>query len=564
MSTFRILGNIADVLGHRIFPGTIEVENGKIRAILREENRQFDRTILPGFVDAHVHIESSMLVPTEFARLATVHGTVAAVSDPHEIANVLGISGVRFMLENAAKTPFEIAFGAPSCVPATDFETAGAKLSAREIRELFDGDGISFLSEVMNVPGVLAEDADVLEKIQIARNLGRPVDGHAPGLCGEEARCYAAAGITTDHECSTLEEAQDKLAAGMHILIREGSAAKNFQALHPLIASDGDRCMFCSDDKHPDDLAKGHIDALVRRAVALGYDPMQVLPIACVNPVVHYGLKVGLLRVGDRADFIVVNNLREFQVQQTYCHGVLVAKEGKPVLPSVAVAPINRFVAREKQIEEFGLAATDSMVRFIEAIDGQLITREQHVSPTIQDGAIVADVDRDLLKLAVVNRYADVPPVVVLICNFGLQRGAIASSVAHDSHNIVAVGTTDAELCAAVNAVIRSQGGIAVAEGNTIDLLPLPVAGLMSTKDGYLVAHRYAELDRRAKQLGSTLSAPLMTLSFMALLVIPDLKLSDRGLFSGKAFAFVPFAVDRALGSVTSGDPISNPSICPH
>lgn len=543
MSNFRISGNIVDVLGRRIFPGTIEVENGQIRAIFPEDNRAGDRAILPGFIDAHVHIESSMLVPTEFARLATVRGTVAAVCDPHEIANVLGLDGVRFMLENAAKTPFAMAFGAPSCVPATGFETAGARLSAREIRELFDRHEVSFLSEMMNVPGVLAGDAEVLEKIQIARTFGKPTDGHAPGLRGEEAQRYAAAGMTTDHECSTLAEARDKLATGMHILIREGSAAKNFQALHSLMASDRDRCMFCSDDKHPDDLAKGHIDELVRRAVAWGYDPLEVLQIACVNPVLHYGLTVGLLRVGDRADFIVVNNLREFQVQQTYCHGILVAKEGKALLPSVPVKPINRFAAKEKQIEDFRLAATGAIVRVIEAIDGELITRELHVNPTLENGQIVADVDRDLLKLTVINRYADVPPAIALIRNFGLQRGAIASSVAHDSHNIVAVGTTDAELCAAVNAVIGAKGGIVVVEGNSVEMLPLPVAGLMSDADGYCVADRYAELDRRAKQLGSTLSAPFMTLSFMALLVIPDLKLSDRGLFSGKTFHFVPLTV---------------------
>ena len=544
MSTFSVSGNIVDIFQQTIFPGTVLIEGGRIRSITRQEGRRYDHYLLPGFVDAHVHIESSMLVPSEFARLATVHGTVAAVSDPHEIANVLGLTGVRFMLANAAQTPFEIAFGAPSCVPATPFETAGAELSASEIRQLFEQDGISYLSEVMNVPGVLAGEPEVREKIQIARELGLPIDGHAPGLRGDQARRYAGAGIATDHECCTLSEARDKLAAGMKILIREGSAAKNYEALHPLTDSHPDQCMFCSDDKHPDDLVSGHINELVRRSVALGYDVMKVLQIACVNPVLHYGLNVGLLRIGEPADLLVANNLREFAVQRTYCKGILVAEEGKALLPSVPVEPVNHFATSEKTVADFRLRESGSTARVIEAVDGQLMTLERHVPAPIRDGEIASDIERDILKIAVVNRYADTTPAVALIKNFGLKRGALAESVAHDSHNIVAVGTTDSELCAAVNALIRAQGGIAAVEGNSVDVLPLPVAGLMSAEDGYKVAQRYYRLDAKAKQLGSTLWAPLMTLSFMALLVIPDLKLSDKGLFSGKEFHFVPLWVD--------------------
>ncbi len=544
MSTFSVSGNIVDIFQQTIFPGTVLIEGGRIRSITRQEGRRYDHYLLPGFVDAHVHIESSMLVPSEFARLATVHGTVAAVSDPHEIANVLGLTGVRFMLANAAQTPFEIAFGAPSCVPATPFETAGAELSASEIRQLFEQDGISYLSEVMNVPGVLAGEPEVREKIQIARELGLPIDGHAPGLRSDQARRYAGAGIATDHECCTLSEARDKLAAGMKILIREGSAAKNYEALHPLIDSHPDQCMFCSDDKHPDDLVSGHINELVRRSVALGYDVMKVLQIACVNPVLHYGLNVGLLRIGEPADLLVANNLREFAVQRTYCKGILVAEEGKALLPSVPVEPVNHFATSEKTVADFRLRESGSTARVIEAVDGQLMTLERHVPAPIRDGEIASDIERDILKIAVVNRYADTTPAVALIKNFGLKRGALAESVAHDSHNIVAVGTTDSELCAAVNAVIRAQGGIAAVEGNSVEVLPLPVAGLMSAEDGYKVAQRYYRLDAKAKQLGSTLRAPLMTLSFMALLVIPDLKLSDKGLFSGKEFHFVPLWVD--------------------
>ncbi|MGK7927725.1 MAG: adenine deaminase [Spirulina sp.] len=544
MTRFNISGNIADIFQQKIFPATVAIEDGRIRAIIPEAGRHYDRYILPGFIDAHVHIESSMLVPSEFARLATVNGTVAAVSDPHEIANVSGLAGIRFMLANAAKTPFEIAFGAPSCVPATPFETAGAELGDREIRQLFQRDRLSYLSEVMNVPGVLARDPQVMGKINLAREFGLPIDGHAPGLQGEEVRSYASAGITTDHECRTLSEARDKLAVGMKIVIREGSAAKNYDALHPLIDSHPDRCMFCSDDKHPDDLVKGQIDELVRRSVALGYDVMKVLQIACLNPVLHYHLNVGLLRVGDPADLIVVNNLTDFAVRQTYCHGILAAKEGKALLPSVSVQPINHFATSLKKVEDFRLPARGSTVRAIAAMDGQIFTEERKVRPRVERGEIASDRDRDLLKIAVVNRYADTPPAVALIQNFGLKRGAIASSVAHDSHNILAVGTTDEELCTVVNAIIGARGGIAAIEGNTLEILPLPVAGLMSGEDGYEIARRYAHLDAFAKQLGSPLSAPFMTLSFMALLVIPDLKLSDRGLFSGQKFQFVSLFID--------------------
>ncbi len=544
MSNFKISGNIVDLCQQTIFPGTVSVEEGYIKEITRESGKHYEEYILPGFVDAHVHIESSMLVPSEFARLATVHGTVAAVSDPHEIANVLGLAGVRFMVENAAQTPFTIAFGAPSCVPATAYETAGAKLTPNDIRLLFEQKYVSYLSEMMNVPGVLAKEPEVMQKMQIAHELGFPIDGHAPGLRGEEVERYGHVGITTDHECLTLAEAQDKLQAGIKILIREGSAAKNFAALHPLIKTDFERCMFCSDDKHPDDLVQGHINELVRRSLAWGYDLMKVLQIACVNPVKHYNLPVGLLQPQDPADFIVVNNLQDLAVQRTYCHGVLVAESGKSLLPSVNIEPLNRFATSPKQVADFKLPASSSTVRVIEALDGQLTTAERHVTALIKDGAIACDLDRDLLKIAVVNRYQNGKPAVALVKNFGLKRGAIASSVAHDSHNIVAVGTTDAEICAAVNQIILHRGGIALAEGNSVEILPLPVAGLMSTGDGYQVAQKYADLEVRAKQLGSTLTAPFMTLSFMALLVIPELKLSDRGLFSSQEFGLVSVSVD--------------------
>lgn len=543
MSALKLSGNIVDVVHRRIFSGTVVIEDGRIRTLQQDDGQHDGRYILPGYVDAHVHLESSLLVPTEFARLATAHGTVAVVSDPHEMANVLGLDGVRFMLDNAAQTPLEVAFGAPCCVPATPFETAGARLSLDDIRQLFEHDGLTYLSEMMDVPGVLSREPEVMAKIRLAQQLGRSVDGHAPDLYGDEAQRYANAGIATDHECSTLQEAHDKLAVGMKILIREGSAAKNYQALHPLIDSHAEQCMLCSDDKHPDDLARGHINTLVRRSIELGHDVMDVLHLACVNPVLHYNLPVGLLRPGDPADCIVVDDLRSFTVRQTYRRGRLVAEAGQGLLPSVAVTPVNHFRATPKRLGDFRLPASGTTARLIVAHDGQLLTSERHVPIPASDGYVTPCVQRDILKLVVVNRYADTPPAVALIHNFGLKRGALASSVAHDSHNVVAVGTTDTELCAAVNAVIHHQGGIAVTEGHDVDILPLPIAGLMSAANGYTVAAHYARLDARAKHLGTPLAAPFMTLSFMTLLVIPTLKLSDRGLFSATADNFVPLWV---------------------
>lgn len=542
---FQLSGNIVDVLTRTIQPGILRVEAGRIQDITYQPGASYDRYLLPGFIDAHIHIESSLLVPTEFARLATIHGTVAAVSDPHEIANVLGLAGVRFMLANARQTPFTIAFGAPSCVPATPFETAGATLSLADLETLFRDDRLTYLSEMMNFPGVLAGDAEVMAKLQLAQRQGRLIDGHAPGLRGDAVQRYAAAQISTDHECFTLAEAEEKLAAGIKILIREGSAAKNYAALHSLIGRYPDRCMFCSDDRHPHDLVQGHMNTLVQRSRQRGYDLMDILQVACVNPVQHYGLPVGLLQVGDPADFIVVTDLEDFAVQQTYCRGQLVAEQGHSCLPFIPVTPINHFAAQPITPDALRIPARGPIVRVIEAMDGQLVTHAREQTALIQGEEVVADRDRDILKLTVVNRYQAAPPAIALIHGFGLQRGAIAASIAHDSHNIVAVGTNDADLCTAVNAVIRSQGGMAVVAGDQVEVLPLPIAGLMSDQDGETVAAHYAHIEARAKALGTPLSAPFMTLSFMALLVIPELKLSDRGLFNSQDFEFVSLFVSE-------------------
>jgi len=530
-----IQGRLVDLHRRRIFPAELVIEAGRIVAI-REIESSPERFLIPGFVDAHVHIESSMLPPSEFARLAVRHGTVATVSDPHEIANVLGVEGIEFMLANARQTPFKFCFGAPSCVPATIFETAGAHLGVDVVAELLARSDIGYLSEVMNWPGVLAGDADMLGKIAAAKAVGKPVDGHAPGLRGADAVKYAAAGIETDHECYTLDEALDKIAAGMLITIREGSAARNFAALEPLLKSHPDRCMLCCDDIHPDSLVRGHIDRLVARAVAGGADVFDVLSAACMRPVEHYRLPVGLLRAGDAADFAIVENLVDFRVLETWIDGACVSRSGVSLLPSVEVTPINRFHASPISASQLRVPARSADVHVIEAYDGQLITG--HLVQTLEpeDGAVPIRPDLDILKIAVVNRYAVAPPAVGFIRGFGLQRGAIASSVAHDSHNIVAVGATDEDLSRAINIIIAARGGVCAVDGSDERLLPLEIAGLMSARDGDEVASRYEEVALFARAFGSKLRDPFMTLSFMALLVIPDLKMSDRGLFSGKSF----------------------------
>ncbi|MFB6279904.1 MAG: adenine deaminase [Salinibacter sp.] len=539
-----VAGHLVDLHGREIRPSIVHVQDGVIDRIVPTDAVP-DRYLLPGFVDAHVHVESAMLPPSEFARAAVVHGTVGTVSDPHEIANVLGVAGVEYMIEDGRPVPFHFAFGAPSCVPATPFETSGAELGPDAVSALLDRDDVPYLSEMMNYPGAINGDPDVLAKIRAAQVRDKPVDGHAPGVRGDDVRQYAAAGIETDHESVAIEEAREKLEAGMTIAIREGSAARNFDELIPLMDEAPDRLMFCSDDRHPDALVDGHIDGLVRRAINRGYDRFDVLRAACVRPVVHYGLDVGLLREGDPADFIVVDDLKSLTVQRTYVEGELVAEAGETNIERTESDIVNRFDAEPVAPEAFRVAAAGEQMRVITAVDNQLVTEEGIVETPIEDGRVVADPGRDLLKLAVVNRYADEPePSVAFVRGFGLEKGALASSVAHDSHNVVAVGTSDDALARAVNAVVRQEGGIsAVAEGTHV--LPLPIAGLMSDESHDVVARRYTRLSNYVQEeLGSPMDAPFMTLSFLALLVIPQLKLSDQGLFDGETFEFVDRFVD--------------------
>jgi adenine deaminase len=541
MFSFSISGNLVDVHQKKIYPAEIKVENGKIVSITSNLKLQTSNYILPGFIDAHVHIESSMLVPSEFAKLAVVHGTVATVSDPHEIANVCGMEGVEFMIENGKTVPFKFNFGAPSCVPATIFETAGAALDSKDVEKLLKRDEIKYLSEMMNFPGVLNEDEEVMRKIVAAHHLLKPVDGHAPGLRGDQAKQYIAAGITTDHECFTKEEALDKLQNGMKIIIREGSAAKNFEALIDLLNDYPNQMMFCSDDKHPDSLVLGHINQLCARAVEKGINVYKVLRAACINPVLHYKLDVGLLRQDDAADFIMVKDLEKFEVLKTFINGEPVAEDGKSKIKTGKSEIINNFSCSKKNAEDFVIRVNrGDKINVIEALDGQLITNKILYEPKVIDGKLESDIEDDILKIVVVNRYKDAPIAKAFINNFKILKGAIASSVAHDSHNIVAVGVDDESICRAVNLVIETQGGISAVDNEKEMVLALPVAGLMSNDDGYKVAASYTAIDKMVKkELGSTLSAPFMTLSFMALLVIPHLKLSDKGLFDGDSFSFV-------------------------
>ena len=539
-NSFTISGQFVDIFTRTIYPATVVVEDGKINKIIKEEHAP-SVNILTGFVDAHVHIESSMLTPTEFARMAVPHGTVATVSDPHEIANVCGKEGVQFMIDNSKKTPFKIFFGAPSCVPATSFESAGATLDAKAVGELLHNKDIWYLSEVMNYPGVLNNDPEVMAKIEAAKRVGKPVDGHAPGLRGSLVEQYANAGITTDHECFTLEEARDKVKFGMYCLIREGSAAKNFEALIDIIRTNPYGVMFCSDDKHPDELVLHHINDHVKRALKKGYDLFDVLRAASIVPVIHYNLPVGLLRTGDAADFIVIDNLQDFNILETYIDGQVVARDGKTFLPHQAETPINNFSAEPVTVGDMQVPAmSPAQIRVIESIDGQLITNEVVANAKIENGFLVSDIENDLLKMVVINRYVPhAKPAVAFIKNFGLKHGALASTVAHDCHNLIAVGVNDEVIAAAINELIKTKGGIAVAsDEQNVQCLPLPIAGLMTDEDGYIVAEKYSQLDKQAKKLGTQLRSPFMTLSFMALLVIPSLKLSDKGLFDGKNFRF--------------------------
>ncbi len=539
MDERTISGFIVDVINQTIKKGILHFKDSKITQIEYSEDVE-NQYIIPGFVDAHIHIESSMMLPSEFARQSVGFGTVACVCDPHEIANVCGIPGVDYMIENAKHAPLKFYFGAPSCVPATEFDSAGAVINAHDVDLLLQRDDIHFLAEMMNYTGVVENDEEVMQKLKAAQRHKKPIDGHAPEIQGDDLKVYAAAGITTDHECMTIDDAEAKLKLGMKVQIREGSAAKNFDTLLPLLKNHKENIMFCSDDKHPDDLLKnGHINTLARRAINQGYDPLQVLRICSLIPIQHYKLDVGLLQVGDDADFVVVKDLETLEVKQTYIKGVKVAENNKALFDSyIPTELINNFQADKLNLEDLKVVPTGNKLKVILVDDGQLFTHSQLVVPKIEHGNLVSDIDQDVLKLVVYNRYRETKPAIGFIKNIGLKRGALASTVSHDSHNIVAVGTSDAEIISAINHLIDSKGGILACDGDELNILPLPVAGLMSAEAGEVIAAQYEKVDSMVKAMGSTLQSPFMTIAFMSLLVIPKLKLSDKGLFDGRTYSF--------------------------
>ncbi|MGI6319548.1 MAG: adenine deaminase [Bacteroidales bacterium] len=536
----KISGYIVDVVAERIFKGSLIISHGKIENIIEDDNIDCQQYIIPGFIDSHVHIESSMLTPANFAHEAIKHGTIACVADPHEIGNVLGIEGVEFMIKNGEQSPMKFFFGAPSCVPATEFETSGAKIDATDIEKLFKEGKVHYLAEMMNYPGVINNDPEVMRKIEIAHKYNKKIDGHAPAITGDDLKKYAQSGITTDHECMSYQEAVEKIGLGMKIQIREGSAAKNFDDLIKLGKTHPQKTMLCSDDKHPDDLIKGHINLLYKRAIDVGISPMEALKICSLNPIKHYGLDVGLLQKGDSADFLLVNNLEELSINEVYIDGEKVFEKGNVLwsVPPLEEMP-NNFQAKKLNVDDLKVEAKSENIRIIEIEDGQLYTKNIIAKAKIEDGYAISDTDEDILKIVVLNRYKPSEPQIAFIKNFGLKKGAIASSIAHDSHNIISVGVDDIDIVNSINSIIEAKGGISVSSSNGTEILPLPIAGLMSNLDAKTVAQKYEELDKLAKQLGTKLSAPFMTLAFMSLLVIPEIKLGDKGLFDCINFSFI-------------------------
>jgi adenine deaminase len=536
---YQVSGNIVDIHNQEIYPGVVIIENNRI-ADIKRENKVFDGYIIPGLVDSHVHIESSMLVPVEFSRMAIKHGTVATVSDPHEIANVVGVKGVEFMIENGKNAKLKFHWGVPSCVPATDFETSGARLDADDIQYLLTQSNVVCLAEMMNFPGVINSTPEILSKINLAVEAGLPVDGHAPGLGGENLMKYIDSGISTDHECTTLDEAIEKVRRGMKILIREGSSAKNFDELAPLVDMFPESIMLCSDDIHPDDLVKGHINRLLKRGIKVGLNLFNLLRAATLNPVLHYNLKVGLLKPGDYADFCIVENLTDFKVRETWVNGEKVfGPSVDETVEPINTTPINNFVAYRVESHQIRVPNTRKNFKAIGVIDGELLTKCVTVQNNHNGEFIEPDLESDILKIIVVNRYRKTQPSVGFVKNFGLKMGAIASSVAHDSHNIIAVGTNDDDILHAIHLLMESKGGIAASYNGEYLLLPLPVAGIMSVESAGKVAEAYLAIDQRAKEYGCKLKAPFMTLSFLALLVIPELKIGDKGLFDVNTFSFI-------------------------
>jgi adenine deaminase len=538
----KVSGKLVDIHTGDIYPACISIKDGKIENI-EKVNSAPNVFIMPGLIDSHIHIESSMVTPGAFAMAAVKHGTCGVVSDPHEIANVLGIKGVEFMINDAKKVPLNFFFGAPSCVPATIYESNGANLDHTEVRRLLKMHEIKYLSEMMNFPGVIHDDTEVIKKLNYAKELGKPIDGHAPGLTGKSLQKYIKAGISTDHECSSLKEAREKISLGMKILIREGSAAKNLNSLKALFNTNPDMVMLCSDDLHPEMLQKRHINKLIAGLIADRFNEFDVIRSATVNPSEHYTLDAGLLRPGDSADFIVVDSLDKMNVQETWIRGKKVFSNGKVLFKYQEGRPINKFNCSKVNESDIKVKNKYSDLRIIVAEEGELVTAEIHGSSGGSE-YVTPDIGSDVLKIVVKDRYKDFPPSVGFIKGFGLKQGAFASSIAHDSHNIISVGTNDRDIVNSINEIVRMKGGLAVSSGKTRESLKLNIGGIMTTRSVDEIAHDYDKLNLLVNSFGSEMKAPFMTLSFMALLVIPDLKIGDQGLFDVKKFEQVSLFVE--------------------
>lgn len=545
---------IINVFSQKIVSGNIAVANGYITGFGSCPAKKVVDIggcfVAPGFIDGHVHIESSMVCITEFARAVVPHGTTTVVADPHEIANVLGVQGIDYMLKSSDHQPMNVYLALPSCVPATDMETSGARLGADDLLPFLKKNRVVALAEMMNYPGVIHGDPEVLKKINQAKAHGKPVDGHAPGLTGRDLSTYVAAGIASDHECTTAQEAAEKLDLGMHIMIREGTNAKNLKQLLPIVnGQTARRVMWCTDDRHPHDLIEqGHIDSMVREAIVTGLDPIIAIQMATINPADYFGIRdAGAVAPGRRADLTVFSDLGEPYVKQVYCHGVLVAENGE-ISPEVerpeTLSLPQSMNVRVNQLD-FSIPAEAKRLRVIDIVPDQLITHQTIKNACVSDNMAVSDTSRDMLKIAVVERHRGSGNVGKgFVRGFGLKHGALASSVAHDSHNIIVVGTTDNDMKAAVKEVIRMGGGLAAACSDKISArLPLPIAGLMSHKPVTEVRKEMDSLIRAARDFGTRLCDPFMALSFLALPVIPELKITDKGLVDVTRFSIVPLFV---------------------
>jgi adenine deaminase len=549
-------GRVIHVFTNEILAGDVAIINGRIAGIGRYEGRETvdldGKYLSPGFIEGHIHIESSMLTPAQFGAAVIPHGTTTVICDPHEIGNVCGKTGIRYMLEK--QSPLNLYAMAPSCVPATHMETSGALLSADDIAEILEHPRVLGLAEMMNFPGTVAAAPDVLAKLRVARKRKVPIDGHAPGLGGRDLQAYIASGISSDHECTTLAEAEEKLRAGMAIFIREGSTARNLEELMPLLHSPAAcHCLLVTDDRHADDLVeRGHLDYILRRAVHYGASAVIALQMVTINPARHFGLqRTGAIVPGFRADLVVLDDLEQFTADRVYISGQCVAEKGAMVtaVPEQSLDTLDPVIRSSVKIDpevvDLSMPGEEGgLIRVITCTDGQIVTGQQMLEPKVENGMMVSDVERDILKIVVLERHHGSHAMGIgFVQGLGLARGAIGSTVAHDSHNMIVTGTSDASMLRAIRALTDIRGGLVVAGDEQVyDVLPLPVAGLMSTGTAQKVSDCLDGIRTALEKVGTGVENPFMLLSFLALPVIPELKITDKGLVDVLQFQLVPLS----------------------